>query len=74
MESQLPLTPTHKTPAAGTATCRRPTPWLRVLKQAQGSELLAVLVLGSSSDLGLPGSPLTAGQLTHEKCTSSSST
>lgn len=40
MESQLPLTPTHKTPAAGTATCRRPTPWLRVLKQAQGSELL----------------------------------
>ena len=39
-----------------------------------GFRTTAVLVLGSSPDLGLPGSPLTAGQLTREKCTSSSST
>ena len=63
LESQPPPTPTHKTPAVGRATCRRPTPWL-CPEAGTGFRTTAVLVLGYSPDLGLPGSPLTAGQLT----------
>lgn len=38
MESQLPHSP--QDPSSGDSHVQRPTPWLRVLKQAQGSELL----------------------------------